>query len=84
MKILIRTICFVFCLFQSFDYLDKVGSNDDGDALCANQPECSHQVEEEQVEAKAGLKRESVFFWSGSEHEEFFYFEVKYSRKKSI
>ena len=51
-----------FCLFQSFDYLDKVGSNDDGDALCANQPESSHQVEEEQVEAKAGLESKSVEF----------------------
>ena len=65
-------------------HLDKIGSDDDGDALCANQPECSHQVEEEQVEAKAGLERESVFFWSRSENEEFFYFEVQCSRKKSI
>ena len=51
--------CFRITLKQ---HLDKIGSDDDGDALCANQPECSHQVEEEQVEAKAGLERESVFF----------------------
>ena len=52
--------CFRITLKQ---HLDKIGSDDDGDALCANQPEGSHQVEEEQVEAKAGLKSERGHFF---------------------
>ena len=56
-------IFFVFPLCQSFDYLDQVGSDDDWDALSSNQPESSHQVEEEQVKAKAGLESESADFF---------------------
>ena len=37
-------------------HLNEVGSDEDGDAFPGHQPEGAHQVEEEQVEAKACLK----------------------------
>ena len=41
---------------ESVSHLNDVGSDEDGDALPGHQPEGAHQVEEEQVEAKACLK----------------------------
>ena len=40
-------------------HLNEVGSDEHGDALPGHQPKGAHQVEEEQVEAKACLKVES-------------------------
>ena len=40
---------------ESVSHLNDVGSDEDGDALPGHQPEGAHQVEEEQVEAKACL-----------------------------